>query len=122
MRARKNRPTPQNPTAKIARASFIAIVAIAGAMIGASQWDQSEAAVVKFNCHNIYSGTKWDVNVDFDRATADSYPAQITKSLISWRDAKEGANYELNPESGALTQYAASSMGGTLWFHKCVKG
>ena len=88
----------------------------------ASLWAASEplhAATATFRCMNTASGTTWDVKVDYDRATADSYPAKITANEIFWKDTKEGGTYSLDRGTGALTYVNSSSMGGYLLFHTC---
>lgn len=80
------------------------------------------AATATFRCMNTSSGTSWDVKIDYDRATADSFPAKITASEINWKDTKEGGSYSLDRKTGALTFVNSSSMGGYLLFHTCRAG
>ena len=70
-------------------------------------------------CTNPASGTTWQIRIDYDKATVDSYPARISDAKISWRDAKEGSNYTLDRKSGDLTVVVASSTGGYFLFHRC---
>jgi hypothetical protein len=77
------------------------------------------AATATFRCMNTASGMTWDVKVDYDHATADSYPATITAGEISWKDTKEGGSYTLDRNTFALTFVNSSSMGGYLLFHTC---
>jgi len=77
------------------------------------------AATATFRCMNTASRTTWDVKVDYDRNTADSFPATITAREISWKDTKEGGIYTLDRNTFALTFVNSSSMGGYLLFHTC---
>lgn len=70
-------------------------------------------------CTNPSSGTTWDVAVDFDRHTADSFPANISESSIAWEDTVHGGNYEYDRASGVLTFSNASSTGGYFLYHRC---
>jgi hypothetical protein len=70
-------------------------------------------------CMNKYSGTTWQINVDYDRSTVDTNPATISDTKIAWRDAKDGWRYTLDLKTGDLTVVLASSMGGNMYFHRC---
>ena len=82
-------------------------------------YEPAEAASITYRCMNTASQATWDVKVDYDQATAESYPADITASRIRWENKKEGGTYSLDRKSGDLTFAVASSTGGALWFHKC---
>ena len=84
----------------------------AGALEGA----HGEASIT---CTNQSSGATWQVKVDYDHATADSYPARISDTQISWKDASDGGNYTLDRKSGELTVVFASSTGGYFLHHRC---
>jgi hypothetical protein len=75
-----------------------------------------EAAIT---CTNISSGTSWQIRVDYDKGTVDSYPARINEAEISWHDATDGGNYSLDRKSEKLTVIVASSTGGYSLFHRC---
>jgi hypothetical protein len=75
--------------------------------------------VTSITCANTSSGTTWQVKVDYDHATADSYPARISETQISWKDASDGGNYTLDRKSGELTVVFASSTGGYFLHHRC---
>jgi|ERR1700688_4507588 len=97
-----------------------AMLLIAGGLVASSRWDSSHAAAMIFQCTNTSSGATWDVKVDLDRNTVDSFPAQITKGNISWRDAVQGgSSYDLDRSSGVLTIVTASSTGGYIMVHRC---
>jgi hypothetical protein len=60
--------------------SSVAAAAISAAACG---WDSARAAAMTFRCTNPKSGTTWEVKVDYDRSTADSFPAKIIESQIA---------------------------------------
>jgi hypothetical protein len=70
-------------------------------------------------CTNPYSGTTWQISIDFDRATVDANPARVSDAAISWHDAKDGGNYTLDRRSGNLTVIVASSTGGYFLHDHC---
>ena len=70
-------------------------------------------------CTNPSSGTSWQIKIDYDKATVDSYPARISDAQISWRDPTDGGNYTLDRKSGELTAVFASSTGGYFLHHRC---
>jgi hypothetical protein len=71
------------------------------------------------SCVNPASGASWQVRIDYDRSTADSYPARISETQVSWRDKTDGGNYTLDRKSGELTVVVASSTGGYFLHHRC---
>ena len=73
-------------------------------------------------CTNPVSGTSWQIMIDYRNATVDSYPAEITRSAISWFDPKDGGNYKLDRKSGELTASIASSTGGYFRHSRCDLG
>src|SRR6516162_10232219 len=54
-------------------------------------------------CTNPASGTQWQIRINYERSTVDSYPARISDTNITWHDASDGANYTLDRKSGNLT-------------------
>jgi hypothetical protein len=80
------------------------------------------AAANTFRCTNPYSQATWDIEVDDKRGTADSFPATITQSQISWHDTLHGGYYYLDRTSGDLTVVFASSTGGFALHDKCHPG
>jgi hypothetical protein len=78
---------------------------------------RSSAPVI--SCTNPASGWTWQISIDFDRATVDSNPAQVSDAEISWRDTKDGGNYTLDRRSGDLTVVVASSTGGYFLHDHC---
>jgi hypothetical protein len=73
----------------------------------------------KVTCVNPASGTAWQIRIDYDRRTVDSYSANISDTEISWHDVRSGSNYTLDRKSGELTMVAASSTGGYFLHHHC---
>ena len=71
-------------------------------------------------CVNKSSGTTWQIKVDYDHGTVDTNPASISDTKIAWRDANDGWRYTLDLKSGDLTVVLASSMGGNMYFHRCL--
>ncbi len=88
-------------------------------LLAPTAWEPVAAAVGTVRCTNPYSGTTWDVAIDYDRRLADSFPAQITQSQITWHDTVRGGYYFLDRASGALTIRYASSTGGFSIHHEC---
>ena len=71
-------------------------------------------------CMNKSSGTTWQIKVDYDHQAVDANPATISDSQIAWRDVNDGWRYTLDLKSGDLTVVFASSMGGNMYFHRCL--
>jgi hypothetical protein len=81
-------------------------VALAAAA-GGGEGQHGEAAPT---CSNLASGASWQIRIDYDKATVDSYP---------WHDPTDGGNYTLDRKSGELTVIFASSTGGYFLHHRC---
>ena len=94
----------------------------AGLGLWATALPASAAApgVVPVTCTNPHSGSTWQISIDYDKKTVDSYPATISAAKISWHDTKDGGNYTLDRSSGALTEIVASSTGGYFLYHQCA--
>ncbi len=90
-----------------------AIAALAVGMAGPAM--SGETAIT---CSNPASGATWQIRIDYDRSTVESYPARISDAEISWRDAN-GWNYRLDRKSGELTVVLASATGGNFLHHRC---
>jgi hypothetical protein len=71
-------------------------------------------------CTNPANGMSWPVLIDYGKSTVDSYPAEITRSGISWYDPKDGSNYTFDRQSGHLTANVASSTGGYFRHARCT--
>jgi hypothetical protein len=103
------------------RARVALILLAAGALTAGTAASAGEAqhGEVAITCTNPASGATWEIKIDYDRATVDSYPARITAATISWHDAKDGGNYTLDRKSGDLTVVIASSTGGYFLHDRC---
>ena len=77
---------------------------------------EGRAAII---CTNPVSGTSWQIVIDYDKATVDSYPADISAAAISWFDPMDGGHYRLDRKSGALSATVASSTGGFARHARC---
>jgi hypothetical protein len=75
--------------------------------------------VTVVTCTNLASGVTWRVTIDFVRHTVDSNPARFSSRDISWHDANDGGNYNLDRSSGRLTVIFASSTGGYFIHDRC---
>jgi hypothetical protein len=96
-------------------AAGIAVLAF-GLEAGAIAAQPREAALT---CTNVASGARWQIRIDYDRSTVDSFPARINDAEISWRDASDGGNYALDRKSGKLTVVVPSATGGYFLYHQC---
>lgn len=70
-------------------------------------------------CVNPSSGYAWTVRIDETRARIDGLPAEIGARRLRWRDASDGAVYELDRGSGELSVIRASSTGGYILTDRC---
>ncbi len=91
---------------------------------GMAQWGTgwhgvARAAERAITCVNPASGANWQIRVDYERSTVDSYPAHIIEANISWHDSSDGGNYTLDRKSGNLTVVLASSTGGYFLYGRC---
>jgi hypothetical protein len=100
-------------------ARTLSSVAAAALSTAASGGDSAHAATLTFRCTNPKSGTTWEVKVDYDSSTADSFPAEIGGRQIVWHDTLHGGYYYLDRASGALTFRNASSTGGYATHNTC---
>jgi hypothetical protein len=102
---------------KVKNALPIALLVGSGLMLLAP-WGTANAAAATLRCNNPASGATWDVKIDYQSSTADSFPATITEENIKWRDVR-GGHYEFDRASGNLIVIYASSMGGFSLNDKC---
>lgn len=102
--------------AAMAACLFVAACLFAGVAVHAEARHGEQA----ITCMNKSSGTTWQIKVDYDHAAVDANPATISDSQIAWRDAHDGWRYTLDLKSGDLTVVFASSMGGNMYFHRCL--
>ena len=99
--------------------AFIVLIAAIVTPLAAIRSQPVSAAVATLRCTNPYSGAVWDLTIDYDRRLADAFPAEITKTRITWRDTSHGGNYLLDRRSGTLTVTYPSSTGGFSLRDKC---
>jgi hypothetical protein len=79
----------------------------------------AQPGAAAITCTNPNSGTSWPISIDYAAATVDSYPASISDTTITWRNAKDLGHYTLDRKSGDLTIIYASSTGGYFVYDKC---
>jgi hypothetical protein len=89
------------------------------ALCGTGRYSPARAAESSVTCTNPASGAHWQIRVDYEHGTVDSYAARITEANISWHDAADGGNYTLDRKSGNLTVVIASSTGGYFVYDRC---
>ena len=70
-------------------------------------------------CTNPASGASWQITIDFEGRTVDTFAATISDRTIAWRDPRDLGNYTLDRESGNLTVAIASSTGGYFIHDQC---
>lgn len=79
----------------------------------------AHAKTIILTCTNTSSGTTWDMKVDLDRRTVDSFPAEITDRSITWTDPPRQGIYEFDRTSGNMTMRGPSSLGGYFLYYHC---
>jgi hypothetical protein len=94
------------------------IAGLAAGMVPAIDGNAQEGATA-VTCTNPANGMSWQVLIDYGKSTVDSYPAEISRSGISWFDPKDGSNYNFDRKSGDLTANVASSTGGYFRRARC---
>jgi hypothetical protein len=102
----------------VSRSAAFLLAMLAGlADWGAAAQTQGGSRVI--TCSNPASGASWQITIDFERQTVDSYAATISDSTIAWRDPRDLGNYTLDRKSGNLTVIIASSTGGYFIHDQC---
>jgi hypothetical protein len=107
----------KRPLRLVSRIAVLA-VALATPAVG----EQAERGERLITCTNPFSGVSWQIKIDYDRSMADSNPARIDQTRISWRDSSDGRNYSLDRKSGKLTVVVASATGGNFLYDRCDLG
>lgn len=92
---------------------------LASGLVGWSAAAQTQAGNRVIACTNPASGASWQIAIDFERRTVDSYAATISDSTIAWRDPRDQGNYTLDRKSGNLTAAIPSSTGGYFIHDQC---
>jgi len=82
----------------------------------------ADARATAVTCSNPVSGAHWQIVIDFEKSTVDSYPADITLAQIAWFDPKDGGYYAIDRRSGDLVTALGSSTGGWLRHNHCSLG
>lgn len=80
---------------------------------------QTQTANRVVTCTNPASGASWQIAIDFEGRTVDSYAARISDRTIAWRDPRDQGNYTLDRKSGNLTVAIPSSTGGYFIHDQC---
>jgi hypothetical protein len=102
-----------------ARGTAFFLAMLAGGMAGWGAAAQTSAGNLVITCSNPASGASWQISIDFERQTVDSYAATISDSTIAWRDPRDLGSYTLDRKSGNLTVVIASSTGGYFIHDQC---
>jgi hypothetical protein len=89
------------------------------ATVVAADSAEMQHGAAPITCSNLSSGASWQIKIDYDKGSVDSYPARISDAQISWHDPGDGGNYTLDRKSGELTAVFASSTGGYFLHHRC---
>ena len=92
---------------------------LAGGLAGWSAAAQTKAGNRVITCTNPASGASWQITIDFERRTVDSYAATISDTTIAWNDPRDLGHYTLDRKSGNLTVVIASSTGGYFIHDQC---
>jgi hypothetical protein len=99
---------------------MLRVMAAAIAALIAGMVDGMAAApAVKVTCTNPANGWQWRIQINYVRATVDSFAARISNREISWHDANDRGNYTLDRNSGDLSAAFASSTGGYIMQYRC---
>lgn len=80
---------------------------------------QAQQTAVAITCSNPFSGVRWQITIDYQKSTVNSYPADITRSAISWFDPRDGGFNSIDRASGELVTALGSSTGGWLRHNHC---
>lgn len=91
------------------------LIAVA-APIGSAR---AKAGPATISCTNPASGATFQIQIDYDRRTVDSFPATISAAEVSWRDPRDSGNYTLDRKSGDLRVAVPSSTGGYFLHDRC---
>ena len=103
----------------VAFRAFFLFVLLAAGLAGWDAVAQPQGGHRVMICTNPASGASWQITVDFERRTVDSYAATISDSTVFWRDPRDQGNYTLDRRSGNLTVAIPSSTGGYFIHDQC---
>jgi hypothetical protein len=93
--------------------AFLALALLAGNAA-------AQPSEVALTCTNPWSGTTWQITIDYRTPAVDRNLAQLGPDSISWFDPKDGGNWTLNRKSGELVGRVASSTGGYFLRGRCA--
>lgn len=99
-------------------AAFL-LVTLGIGLAGSAAAAQTQTGARMITCTNPSSGASWQISVDLERRTVDSFAATISDSTIVWRDPRDLGNYTLDRKSGNLTVAVPSSTGGYFIHDQC---
>lgn len=98
----------------------LGIVLLVASMASAAWSEEPQPDPTTITCTNPVSGTSWLISIDRAKNTVDSRPAQISATKITWHDAGDNSDYELDRSSGNLTRNVPSSTGGAIFSFRCT--
>jgi hypothetical protein len=103
----------------IARGAAFLFTVLAAVLVAWGAAAQTQGGSRAITCTNPASGASWQIAIDLERRTVDSFAATISDSTISWRDPRDQGNYTLDRKSGNLTVAIPSSTGGYFIHDQC---
>jgi hypothetical protein len=97
---------------------------LAGAGLNLASDARAETARgrLAITCTNPTIREPFEIVIDYDRGTVDSYPARVSETKISWYNPTNGRSYTLDRKSGALMGVFPSSTGGVIFHDRCKLG
>ena len=95
-----------------------AIAALAVGMAGPAMSGEPHGETA-ITCTNPASGATWQIRIDYDRSTVDSYPAHISDAEISWRDDEWRELHGLTANREILRSCSRRATGGYFLHHRC---
>lgn len=94
-------------------------IAVLSAMASPSYAVDTRHDPSSVTCTNPVSGVHWQIVIDYQKKTVDSFPAAITRSEISWFDPRDQGYNTIDRASGELVTAVGSSTGGWLRHNRC---
>lgn len=94
-------------------------IAVLSAMASSSYAVDTRQDPSSVTCTNPVSGVHWQIVIDYQKKTVDSFPAAITRSEISWFDPRDQGYNTIDRASGELVTAVGSSTGGWLRHNRC---
>jgi len=103
----------------VSRSAAFLLAMLAAGLVGRDAAAKAPSGSRAITCTNPASGASWQITIDFERRTVDSFAASISAATISWRDPRDQGNYTLDRKSGNLTVAVPSSTGGYFLHDQC---